>query len=88
MLTIYLVRHCEAEGQAANAPLTERGHQQAKILRNFFQDRSIDRIISSPFQRAIQSIEPLAKEKNIDIEIENRLTEKILSAKSLIGKKY
>ncbi len=78
--TIYVIRHCEAEGQAADAPLTERGWLQAKELAGFVSERKVDRIISSPFLRAIQSIKPFADIKNLEIEQEERLTERVLSS--------
>ncbi|NBJ70363.1 MULTISPECIES: histidine phosphatase family protein [Clostridia] len=78
--TIYIIRHCEAEGQAADASLTERGWMQAKELADFLSKRKIDRIISSPFLRAIQSIKPFADNKNLEIEREDRLMERVLSS--------
>ncbi|WP_349632580.1 histidine phosphatase family protein [Neobacillus sp. SuZ13] len=54
------MRHCEAEGQSLEAQLTERGVRQAADLTEFFADMKIDRIISSPYLRAIQSIERVA----------------------------
>ncbi|MDN4494452.1 histidine phosphatase family protein [Ureibacillus aquaedulcis] len=80
---IYIVRHCEAQGQAHDASLTEKGFTQAKYLSNFLLTAEIDRIVSSPFLRAIQSVEPLSKETNIKIELDNRLSERILSTQDL-----
>lgn len=77
---IYIVRHCEAKGQSSDSPLTEKGYIQANDLSDFLSDRMVDRIISSPFLRAIQTIEPFAKNKNIKIEMDNRLTERVLSS--------
>lgn len=83
MKNIYLIRHCEAEGQPPEAPLTEKGREQALALREFFSDKSIGRIISSPFKRAIQSIEPLAQSLQLEIETDNRLSERVLSSEIL-----
>ncbi|WML24012.1 histidine phosphatase family protein [Neobacillus sp. OS1-33] len=80
---IYVIRHCEAEGQPKEAPLTENGIQQAVDLAGFFVDVKINRIISSPFLRAIQSIERVAKRAKVNIEVDERLAERILSAKML-----
>ncbi|MDQ0253546.1 2,3-bisphosphoglycerate-dependent phosphoglycerate mutase [Evansella vedderi] len=79
MTTIYVVRHCEAEGQPPEASLTEKGFNEAKDLANFFSNVRIDRILSSPFKRAIQSIQPLAEKLEIDVEINNGLAERTLS---------
>ncbi|MFJ7669188.1 histidine phosphatase family protein [Lysinibacillus sp. NPDC097195] len=83
MKRIYIVRHCEAQGQSLHAPLTDNGLKQAAYLAEFFQTMQIDRIISSPFLRAIQSIEPLSKSTNNLIEIDDRLSERILSVDNL-----
>lgn len=43
---IYVIRHCEAEGQPKEAQLTEKGSQQAADLAEFFSDVKINRIIT------------------------------------------
>ncbi|MBS4178327.1 histidine phosphatase family protein [Lederbergia citrea] len=82
MKKIYIIRHCEAEGQAAEAKLTDRGMNQAADLSEFFANKKVDRIISSPYKRAIKSVEPLANHLNLEIEIERKLSERVLSTKS------
>lgn len=77
---IYIIRHCEAEGQPYEANLTKRGLIQAKHLADFFSNIKIDQIISSPFLRAIQSIEPTSNEKKIEITLDERLSERKLSS--------
>ncbi|TYS67806.1 histidine phosphatase family protein [Sutcliffiella horikoshii] len=81
--TIYIIRHCEAKGQPPESPLTEKGFKQAQELASYFSNTPIDRIISSPFLRAIQTIEPLGKERDIKIEKDDRLAERILSSVDL-----
>ncbi|MEH7011665.1 histidine phosphatase family protein [Neobacillus niacini] len=84
MKKIYLIRHCEAKGQPPEAPLTDIGFNQALHLSEFFGDVPIDRIIASPYKRAVQSIEPLAKSINIEIETNEQLTERVLSTSNLL----
>ena len=79
MPTIYLVRHCSASGQESDAPLTENGTQQTQVLRDFFQDQSISRILSSDYVRAIASIQPVADSLQLSIEQEPLLRERILA---------
>ena len=79
MPTFYLIRHCSATGQEPDAPLTEDGEQQARDLAHFFRDTPIDRIISSDYMRAIASITPVATSKQLTIETEPKLRERILS---------
>ncbi len=80
---IYVVRHCEAEGQSAESPLTETGFRQASELATFFDNIKVDRIISSPYKRAIQTAQPLAERLNVKIEINSKLEERVLSAEPL-----
>ncbi|GIO23763.1 histidine phosphatase family protein [Oceanobacillus sp. J11TS1] len=80
---IYIIRHCEAESQAPDAPLTAKGKEQARELSKFLFERNLDRIVSSPFLRAIQTIEPFAAEKHLEIEVDHRLRERVLSSVSM-----
>ncbi|WP_432355659.1 histidine phosphatase family protein [Sporosarcina sp. A2] len=73
MKRLYLIRHCEAEGQAADAPLTQNGMKQAELIADFFSTRHVDRIISSPFKRALQSIFPFTIKAGIPLETDERL---------------
>ncbi|WP_164668816.1 histidine phosphatase family protein [Virgibacillus doumboii] len=81
MKNIYLLRHCSANGQHIDSPLTSEGIRQAQLLNTFFTEKDIvaDRIISSPYLRAIESIKPYAEENNLEINVDNRLKERILS---------
>ena len=80
---IYLIRHCQAEGQESNASLTKKGYIQAILLNEFLRNMKVDRIISSPFLRALETIEPFAKSKSIDVQIDDRLAERVLSSLSM-----
>ncbi|RDU36836.1 histidine phosphatase family protein [Neobacillus piezotolerans] len=79
MKTIYLIRHCQAEGQEREARLTKAGESQARELAAFLKNKQIDRIVSSPFERAVSTIRPFAEEAGMDIETDERLTERVLS---------
>lgn len=73
--TVYLVKHCQATGKERAAELTEEGKEQAKELMRFFETRNIKHIISSPFTRAVQSIQPTADSRSLRVEIDDRLAE-------------
>jgi 2,3-bisphosphoglycerate-dependent phosphoglycerate mutase len=77
--TIYFVRHAKADGQEESAPLTEKGVDQARKLVDFFEGKSVDKIISSPFKRAVDTIQPLADFKGLPIVVDKRLSERVLS---------
>jgi 2,3-bisphosphoglycerate-dependent phosphoglycerate mutase len=76
---LYLVRHCQATGQEPDAPLTETGKQQAIALADWLGAVPIERIISSPFVRAYQSVIPLSERLGLTIEVDERLIERVLS---------
>ena len=76
---IYLVRHGKAMGQAADAPLTSEGIDQAEALAEFLLEAQIGQIVSSPFARALKSIKPLSIRLNIEIKLDERLIEAALS---------
>ncbi|HJF32530.1 MAG TPA: histidine phosphatase family protein [Sporosarcina psychrophila] len=78
--TIYIVRHCSAEGQAPHAELTAEGILQAAQLAEYFDGIEVDRIITSPFSRARQTGWPLAERKNLHVEVDSRLGERVLSS--------
>ncbi|MFC7060379.1 histidine phosphatase family protein [Halobacillus seohaensis] len=78
---LILVRHSETEGQHEDSPLTKLGVRQAQVLTTFLEHSGyeINRIVSSPFLRAIETIKPFALNKGIEIERDERLEERILS---------
>ncbi|WP_067836344.1 histidine phosphatase family protein [Amphibacillus sediminis] len=82
MKKLILIRHCQAEGQHKDSPLTNLGVNQARRLAEFFteKDLKIDRIISSPYMRAVETIHPYAYSHHLKIEQDARLQERILSA--------
>jgi 2,3-bisphosphoglycerate-dependent phosphoglycerate mutase len=80
---LYVVRHCQAEGQEPSASLTQRGKQQAEALCAFLADLDVERIVSSPFARAVESIRPLSVRLGIPVETDQRLVERTLSTMPL-----
>jgi 2,3-bisphosphoglycerate-dependent phosphoglycerate mutase len=82
MDNIYVVRHCKAEGQAPDAPLTAAGLLQSEQLAQFLADKQIDYIVSSPFERARRTIMPLANQLGIEVVLDGRLKERVLAGKN------
>lgn len=78
MYTIHLVRHCLATGQEPEAPLSTKGSAQAASLAYVFDGLPVDVIITSPYTRAIQSAEPLATRRQISLQVDERLRERML----------
>ena len=78
---VYVVRHCEAEGQSPHARLTDHGKAQAEQLVAFFDDIEINQIIVSPFVRTRSTAIPLAESKGLYMEQNINLTERVLSTR-------
>lgn len=81
--SIFLIRHCKADGQESSATLTSEGLEQAYKLADFLYAKQIDYIISSSYERAIATIEPLSQKINLKINTDARLCERILSSEIL-----
>lgn len=78
---VLLIRHASAgdryewEGDDRLRPLDERGRRQANQLVELLEQYEITRLLSSPFLRCIQTVEPLAQARGFDIEIRDELSE-------------
>lgn len=79
MATVVLIRHCETTGQAPEAPLTETGQAQALDLADRLSSLEIDHIVSSPYVRARDTIQPFARRTDLPVHIDDRLAERRLS---------
>lgn len=78
---IYLVRHGKAgsrrrwTGPDDQRPLSRPGREQAAALVRLFAGRTLERIVSSPYLRCTQTLEPLAEERGIPLETSDALAE-------------
>lgn len=81
--TVYLLRHCQAAGPESAAELTHKGKEQAIELIHFFEKLKVEHIVSSPFTRAIQSIEPTANRLGLQIKTDSRLGEHRLISENI-----
>jgi 8-oxo-dGTP diphosphatase len=81
MKLVILVRHASAgdsqrwSGDDRERPLDKRGRRQAKELAVSLAAYELDRILSSPYLRCMQSMEPLAQALGIEIEERDELAE-------------
>jgi 8-oxo-dGTP diphosphatase len=78
---VFVVRHAKAgdrlrwEGPDDIRPLTKSGRKQAKALVKQLKDEEIARILSSPYARCVETVEPLAEARGLPVEEEPRLAE-------------
>jgi len=83
VLTVLLTRHGHTDrsepeqylGQRMHATLTERGRRDASRLAERLEGVPIDRIISSPLGRAVETAQILAGRVHVNVETDDRLTE-------------
>jgi 8-oxo-dGTP diphosphatase len=79
-VSVVLLRHARAgdrdewEGDDLRRPLDERGRRQALALRSL-AERGVGRIVSSPYVRCIETVEPLAAALGLSIDADARLAE-------------
>jgi probable phosphoglycerate mutase len=74
-MELLLIRHglpektINEDGTPANPPLSQQGHDQARRMAVWLKDEQIDRLYSSPMQRAYQTAAPLAQQMGLGIEV-------------------
>lgn len=79
--TLYLLRHATAgdrsrwRGRDEDRSLTKKGWREADAIAETLADAGIERILSSPHERCVQSVKPLAKLIKAPIETSPLLAE-------------
>jgi len=66
---VYLIRHAQAVQSAdeAGRPLTDKGHRDAHYVSRLLDNEKFDVLYSSPYRRAVQTLEPLAKTSGLKV---------------------
>ncbi|WP_339321179.1 histidine phosphatase family protein [Paenibacillus sp. FSL W8-0194] len=80
---IFMVRHAESRyvpGQEKARGISEKGRQDAVKVKELLQREEIDAFFSSPYVRAIQTLEPAAQAAGKEIAIIDELRERTLAA--------
>jgi 8-oxo-dGTP diphosphatase len=80
---VLLIRHASAgdrgawDGDDRARPLDERGIRQSVALVELLAPYAIDRILSSPAVRCVQTVEPLALARELAIDVREELAEEL-----------
>ncbi|HZT91073.1 MAG TPA: phosphoglycerate mutase family protein [Gaiellaceae bacterium] len=80
-MPLLLVRHAwagsrdEWEGDDLLRPLDKRGRRQAQELVALLAEFRIEAILTSPAVRCLQTVEPLARARRLDLEVRLELRE-------------
>jgi len=79
--TIHLIRHAKAKNRVEWSepdevrPLTKRGRREALALAERLADEHLGRLVSSPYLRCVQTLEPLAVAVDLPVETTDELAE-------------
>lgn len=78
---ILLIRHAEAGDRGrwqdpdVLRPLDDEGRRQARAIVGMFADRRLVHLLSSPYVRCVQTMEPLAVARGLPVETSDDLAE-------------
>lgn len=81
MNAVHLVRHAKAKNRLTwedpdhLRPLTKRGRKEAQAIAERLGEEPLTRLVSSPFVRCLQTLEPLAGALDLPIETTDLLAE-------------
>lgn len=80
MTTIYLVRHAHSTytPEERKRPLSDKGRKEAEKICEVLQSYPVDVIVSSPYQRAIETVSPLAERLHKKIDLIEEMRERTL----------
>jgi phosphohistidine phosphatase SixA len=80
-VTSVLLRHAAAgdrehwAGDDFHRPLDARGRREAEALVELLRPFGVRRVVSSPYVRCVQTVEPLAAALGLPLELDDRLAE-------------
>ena len=80
-MTSVLLRHAAAgdrdhwDGDDFHRPLSARGRRQAAELVELLRPLGVRRVVSSPYVRCVETVDPLAAALGVPLELDDRLAE-------------
>ncbi len=82
-MKIILIRHAwagersEWGGDDRRRPLDERGRLQATALVDLLAGYELDRVVTSPYDRCVQTVVPLAAARGLEVEEREELSDEL-----------
>jgi 2,3-bisphosphoglycerate-dependent phosphoglycerate mutase len=76
---VYFVRHAESDSRVRDdltRPLTEKGLKDRRLVTQFLSDKQIRHIASSPYKRALDTIQDFADQQGLHVEIADDFRER------------
>lgn len=82
---IYFVRHAHSTytPEELTRPLSEKGMRDARRVTRILESENLDHVVSSPFLRAVQTVEGTAASLNQDVILIHGFKERLLSSEPL-----
>lgn len=82
---LYFVRHADStySPDERGRLLSEKGMKDAARVRELLKHEKISAVVSSPYKRAVQSVEGVADDTGVEVIIEENLRERLLSVEPL-----
>lgn len=80
-MRLYIVRHAHAgsrsrwNGDDRLRPLSEKGRRQTAVITQLLADAGVQRLLSSPFVRCIETLRPAAAQVGVTLDSDPRLAE-------------
>jgi 8-oxo-(d)GTP phosphatase len=78
---LYVVRHAHAGDRAAwhgpddLRPISGKGRKQAVRIADLLEEAGVTRLVSGPARRCVQTFEPFAARRGLQVEVDERLAE-------------
>jgi len=73
-MPLFLVRHAKAGSRSGwvgpdeSRPLSKSGREQAEGIKRILAERPVRRILSSPYTRCVETVQPLARKLGVPVE--------------------
>lgn len=79
--TVYFIRHAHSKytPDEIGRPLSEKGLKDAEKIAQILKDKKVDHVISSPYKRAFQTVQGVARSIGKEIEFVDGFRERKLS---------
>ncbi|SEP21752.1 2,3-bisphosphoglycerate-dependent phosphoglycerate mutase [Halogranum amylolyticum] len=82
MTTVYFVRHAQSPwvpDREAERPLSAKGRDAADHVATLLADESVDAVVSSPYRRAYETVEPVADRHGLGVDVDAGFRERRLT---------
>lgn len=86
MTKIYFIRHAHSpyrHGQEKTRGLSKKGQADALRIAEGLKNVPFKAVVSSSYKRAVDTVVPLAKSKNIEIETYDELVERLIKSRDV-----